>query len=248
MKKYNPKTGNHKGLPRRKSIRLKGYDYSQAGLYFITICCQDRACLFGDVVDGKMILNEAGTMIKTEWLKLPERFKNIELHEYAIMPNHFHGILEIIEATVGAPLVVAQNETAAQNDGNAEKQTGQPQGIAEKQTGQPQGIAEKQTGQPQGIAEKQTGQPQGIAEKQTGQPQGIAPTKTVGDMMDAFKSITTVEYIRGVKTLNWHPFHGKLWQRNYWEHIIRDEHSYQRISKYIFSNPANWSDDKFFPI
>ena len=99
--------GNHKGLPRRKSIRLKGYDYSQAGLYFITICCQDRACLFGDVVDGKMILNEAGTMIKTEWLKLPERFKNIELHEYAIMPNHFHGILEIIEATVGAPLVGA---------------------------------------------------------------------------------------------------------------------------------------------
>ncbi|WP_111611071.1 transposase [Algoriphagus yeomjeoni] len=204
MNKYNRNKGNHKGLPQRKSIRLKGYDYSQAGLYFITICCQHRACLFGDVVDGKMILNAAGTMINTEWLKLPERFKNIELHEYVIMPNHFHGILEIVAATVGATLVVALNETVAQN--------------------------------------------YGITQNQIGQPQGIAPTKTIGDMMDAFKSITTVEYIRGVKTLNWQPFVGKLWQRNYWEHIIRNEQSYQRISKYIINNPSKWSDDKFFPV
>jgi hypothetical protein len=85
----------------------------------------------------------------------------------------------------------------------------------------------------------------GIAENQMGQPQGIAPTKTIGDMMDAYKSITTVNYIRGVKTLNWQPFNGKLWQRNYWEHIIRNEQSYQRISEYIVNNPKEWSDDKF---
>jgi REP element-mobilizing transposase RayT len=191
--KYNPKMGKdqRKGLPQRRSIRLKGYDYSQAGLYFITICCQDRICLFGDVVKGEIILNEAGKMVETEWLNLPDRFKNIELHESVIMPNHFHGILKI----VGVTLVVARNV--------------------------------------------------GIAENQIGQPQGIAPTKTIGDMMDAYKSITTVNYIRGVKTLNWQPFNGKLWQCNYWEHIIRNEQSYRRISVYIINNPKEWSDDKF---
>jgi putative transposase len=63
-------------------------------------------------------------------------------------------------------------------------------------------------------------------------------------MMDAFKSITTVEYIRGVKNLKWLSFNGKLWQRNYWEHIIRDEQSYDRIAEYIINNPAKWSEDK----
>ena len=81
-----------------------------------------------------------------------------------------------------------------------------------------------------------------------GQPQGIAPTntKTLGDIVGAFQSIATVEYIRGVKQLGWQPFNGKLWQRNYWEHIIRDKKSYQRISEYIINNPKNWKDDKFY--
>ena len=83
-------------------------------------------------------------------------------------------------------------------------------------------------------------------EKENGQPQGIAPTKTIGDMMDAFKSITTVEYIRGVKNLGWQPFNGKIWQRNYYEHIIRDEQSYQTISNYIINNPTKWAEDKFY--
>ena len=74
----------------------------------------------------------------------------------------------------------------------------------------------------------------------------VAPTKTIGDMMDAFKSITTVEYIRGVKTLGWPRFDGTLWQRNYYEHIIRDEESYLQISNYILNNPAKWAEDKFY--
>jgi len=119
-----------------------------------------------------MILNDAGKMVETEWLKLTERFRNIELHEYVVMPNHFHGILQIVDRSSSG--------------------------------------------------------------------------KTVGDMMDAFKSITTVEYIRGVKQLRWKPFDGKLWQRNYWEHIIRDDQSYQTISDYIIDNPAKWKADKFF--
>ena len=92
-----------------------------------------------------------------------------------------------------------------------------------------------------------------------GQPQGIAPTgshinaqnentggPTIGDMMDAFKSITTVEYIRNVKNSDWQTFNGRLWQRNYYEHIIRNELSYQTISDYIINNPAKWAEDKFY--
>ena len=93
---YNPFIHN------RKSIRLKGYDYSQAGLYFITICVQNRECLFGKIGNDKIKLNDAGKMIETQWLNLKNRFPNIELHEYIVMPNHFHGILEIV--VLGRPL------------------------------------------------------------------------------------------------------------------------------------------------
>jgi REP element-mobilizing transposase RayT len=249
MNKYNPH------IHHRRSIRLKEYDYAKAGLYFITICCQNKICRFGYVGNGEMILNEAGKVIEKEWINLKTRFPNIELHEYVIMPNHFHAILEI----VGATLVVAQN--------NDNSQIGQPQGIDQNndnsQIGQPQGIAQNdgnsQIGQPKGIAQNdgnsQTGQPQGIAQNdgnsQIGQPQGIAPTdmvknKTIGDMVAAFKSKTTVEYIRGVKALGWQPFDNKLWQRNYYEHIIRNEQSYHTISEYINNNPVKWADDKFY--
>jgi len=86
---------------------------------------------------------------------------------------------------------------------------------------------------------------------QKGQPQGIAPPnaakhKTVGNIVGAFKSIVAVEYIQGIKTLGWQEFDGKLWQRNYHEHIIRNEQSYQNISNYILNNPAKWADDKFY--
>ena len=151
-----------------------------------------------------MILNDSGKMVEHEWLKLPQRFTNIKLHEFVVMPNHFHSIMEI----VGATLVVAQNETGLQPP---------------------------------------TAQPSPAQPPSSGQPQGIAPTgkpKTVGDMVGAFQSIVTVEYIRGVKNLGWEPFNGKLWQRNYWERIIRDEQSYHRIAEYIINNPRNWDNDK----
>ena len=69
--------------------------------------------------------------------------------------------------------------------------------------------------------------------------------KTVGDVLDAFKSITTVAYIRGIKNFGWQPCNAKLWQRNYHEHIIRDEQSYETIASYIVNNPATWNDDIF---
>ena len=124
-----------------------------------------------------MRLNEAGKMIDNEWRKIPERFENVKLNEYIIMPNHFHAIIE----------------------------QGKPQ---------------------------------------EGKPQGISPT--VGDIVGAFKSITTNEYIKKVKSNHWEPFNKRLWQRNYWEHIIRNEKSDQEISEYIISNPQNWLNDSLY--
>jgi len=91
MKNFNP------AQLRRKSIRLKGYDYSQKGAYFITICTQSRKCLFGNIVDGKMVLSKIGEIIANEWSNTPELRPNIELDEFVVMPNHIHGIVVITE-------------------------------------------------------------------------------------------------------------------------------------------------------
>ena len=79
----------------RKLNRLEGYDYSQAGCYFVTICVQDRQCSFGEVIDDRMVLNNAGEIVNARWLWLSGRYDYVELDEYVVMPNHFHGILMI---------------------------------------------------------------------------------------------------------------------------------------------------------
>ncbi|MDA3883826.1 MAG: hypothetical protein PF481_11140 [Bacteroidales bacterium] len=85
-----------------------------------------------------------------------------------------------------------------------------------------------------------------VAHDNNGQPQGIAPTITIGNIIGAFKSITTKAYIYGVKTKHWESFNGNLWQRNYYEHIIRTKQSYNHIFEYIIQNPIMWKDDRFF--
>lgn len=220
----NPKTDNHKGYPNRKSIRLKGYDYSQPGAYLITICTQNRACLFGEIINEKMVLNDAGIMAGNEWVDSPNRFVNIQLDEYIIMPNHFHAILEIV-SIVGATLVVARNANDNRNDTHANN----TRNDIHKNDDTSTNIDRK-------------GQPH-----QNGPPQGIAPTtanNTLGAVVGAFQSIVTVKYIRGVKTKKWIQFDGKLWQRNYWDHIIRNEMELNNIRQYIQNNPKNWRNDK----
>jgi len=170
---------------RRRSIRLKGYDYSQDGLYFVTICVKKGLCLFGNIMDGEMILNSAGELIYQEWLALPERFPQIILDAFQVMPNHFYAIL------------------CVQNPDPPDRERA---------------------------------------------PTRVAPTvATLGDMVGAFKSITTHEYIAGIKELRWEPFPGKLWQRNYYEHIIRNEQALNAIRQYIDNNPANWDADQLHP-
>ena len=93
---YNPEKHH------RRSIRLRDYDYSQAGVYFITLCTQNRKCLFGEISDGQMVLNDAGRVADKCWCDIPVHFPRVELDEWVIMPNHVHGILFIVDITVGA--------------------------------------------------------------------------------------------------------------------------------------------------
>jgi len=79
----------------RRSIRLKSYDYSADGAYFITVCVRNRECLLGEINDGRMILNQYGAVVRNIWEDLPDRLPDIDLDEYAIMPNHFHAIILI---------------------------------------------------------------------------------------------------------------------------------------------------------
>ena len=202
---YDPK------IHHRKSIRLKGYDYSQDGLYFVTICCENKVCRFGNIKDGEMYLNEYGKIAYTQWLKLGERFTNCELDDFQIMPNHMHGIIVLNNPVTQTRLVSknAENNTAgatlavAPNDENNEIIETERAGASPAPTG-----------------------------------------ATLGNIIGAYKSIVANECLKIYKSKNARM--GKLWQRNYYEIIIRNQHSYQRISEYIINNPAKWDSDKFY--
>ena len=153
----------------RKNIRLPYYDYTSKGLYFITICTRHRESFFGDIAGQTLTLNDAGKMLKETWLDIPNRFPFVSIHDFIMMPNHFHAIIEIDHAT----------------------------------------------------------------------------STRLGDIIGAFKSITTNQYINGVRHENWKPFEKRLWQRNYYEHVIRNEKSYLNLSQYIQNNPLSWKEDIF---
>ena len=201
-------------LPQRKSIRLKNYDYSQTGLYFITICIQNKKHLLGTITNNQMILNDAGKMVSIQWFDLLQRFKYIQLHEYVVMPNHFHGII-YIDKCRGESCIRPHDK----NFNN----------IMHTMDSSEHNSGEHNSG-----------------EHNSGEHNSGYGTldDTVGRIVQAFKSITTHEYIHGVKQNHWQPFNKKLWQRNYWEHIIRNKNEYYRISEYIKSNPLKWNDDK----
>ena len=173
---YNP-TIHH-----RRSIRLQGYNYAQAGAYFVTICSQQRAHLFGEIAEGKMLLNECGHIVEQVWHELPQHYANISLAEFVIMPNHIHGVIILTEnisvrAGVGVGFVRA----------------------------------------------------------------GFKPAPTQHGLS---------EIIRGFKTFSARRINQyrnsigvPVWQRNYYEHIIRNDMDYQRIAEYIINNPQRWTED-----
>ena len=169
-------------LVKRRSIRLKEYDYSRAGAYFLTICTHRRQCLLGAMVDGRVILSSIGKIVVEEWLRSAEVRKEIELDAFVIMPNHLHGIVAIH----GGEREIVSNCL------EAERRTIKP--------------------------------------------------KTIGSFVSGFKAAVTVRAneLRGTP--------GKsIWQRNYYEHIIRSEKELNRIREYIENNPLRWQIDRENP-
>ena len=242
---YNP------DIHHRRSIRLKGYDYASEGLYFVTICTQNRECLFGEIKNNEMILNDAGRMVEKWYRKTQEKFPDIICHEMIIMPNHFHCIWENVglhgASAVGAdPCVrplsnnIQSNPCVRPPKQNIEPSTNivieDSDGIKDTHAGNDEHniIEGAHTGAPL--------QNPTLNESDLGEHTG-SPLSMV---VRWFKTMSTNEYIRGVNELGWTPFDRKLWQRNYYEHIIRDDTSLQNIAYYITNNAAHWQEDGFY--
>jgi REP element-mobilizing transposase RayT len=164
----------------RRSIRLKGWDYSNAGAYFVTICSYRKECIFENDSIKQIIVDE--------WFGIPNRFQNARIDEFIAMPNHIHGVIWI--DPVGAGLALPNNGLALPNNKSNTKRG------------------------------------------------GPMPTPTLGDIICAFKSQVVVNINRYRNTIR-HP----VWQRNYYEHIIRNEDELNRIRRYIIENPLKWDED-----
>jgi len=172
----------------RRSIRLKGYDYTQPGAYFVTICTYQRQVLFGEIINGEMVLNTCGEIVSEEWFKTTQIRANIQLHddEFVIMPNHLHGIIWIVETEAGA-----------------------------------------------------TGP---VAPTRNGQFNGPKPG-SIGAIIGQIKSVAAK---RINQTLN--SPGAPVWQRNYFEHIVRNDDELNAIRQYIQNNPHKWELDQDNPI
>lgn len=187
----------------RRSIRLKGYDYSQSGAYFVTICTQNREHLFGDIINGAMHLNDVGAVVQGTWIDLPNRFPTVRLDTFVVMPNHIHGIIILTNnhsVTVGAGLAPPNIHDHGSNHGvpgtcSSNLDSAKFQGTASS-----------------------------------------APP--LGDIIRAFKSISAIAVNR-LLLRSGQP----LWQRNYYERIIRDPDALSNIRRYIKANPQNWAED-----
>jgi len=179
----------------RKRNRLKNFDYSSSGWYFITICTKNRECLFGEIIRGKMVLNMAGLIINKYWLELQNKFKNISLDVYQIMPNHIHGIVIIND--VGNDLRVVPNVDKVRHIGRTL--------------------------------------------------QNIRQQQLLFCIVRWFKTMTTSQYIKGVINNQFSRFNKQLWQKSFYDHVIRNEESLNNIREYIKNNPKKWGKDEENP-
>lgn len=172
----------------RRSLRLKAYDYSQSGAYFITVCAYNRQCLFGGIKDGMVILNESGEIVKKEWQKTGEIRPNIGIDVFIVMPNHLHGII-IIKPVVGAHCNVPLQNKMVQTEKF-----------------------------------------------------GYSTKNSIPTIVKLFKSTATkqINELRRLPAV-------AVWQRNYYEHIIRNEDELNRVRQYIIGNPLQWEYDSENP-
>jgi putative transposase len=193
----------------RHSIRLKGYDYTQPGAYFITVVSHNRESIFGEIVDGEMRLNRYGCITQREWERLPRRFPNIHLDAFIVMPNHIHGIIII----------------------NDDYRTGTAPNRVTKEL---ESLRRAPTTHNRIIMESESPR-HAPTREQFGKP----VPRSIPTIMRSYKSAVT-------QSINIHRLSPGLpvWQRNYYEHIVRDEVELTRIRQYIFDNPLRWEIDR----
>ena len=186
----------------RRSIRLRGFDYSRRGVCFVTVCVQMGDHMFGDVVEGKVRLNAAGQAATQCWLEIPTHFPRVRLDAFIVMPNHLHGIVAI------------------HDDGATLRGDGDTIGVGAQHAAPLRLTRHKSVGRHAS---------RGPA------PAGPRPG-SLGAIVRSFKSATT----KCVNDIRQTPG-GSVWQRNYYDRIIRNDHELYRARRYIVSNPDRWT-------
>lgn len=189
-----------RNLPNRKSIRLKGWDYRNPGLYFITICTKDRQHHFGEIKDDIMGLSVPGSIAWHYWRQIPDHQSNIILDEFVVMPNHLHGILGIASSDAINRVPTAQKQVGSPIYRDPKKDTG---GI-------------------------------------TRQDNPMLYKNHLGRIIRWYKGRCTFE----IRKRDYSDF---AWQSRFYDHIIRNEKSLNRIREYIFNNPLRWQQDRENP-
>ncbi|GAB4520907.1 MAG: transposase [Anaerolineae bacterium] len=234
----------------RRSIRLQGYDYTQNGAYFVTICTHQRAHLFGQVVEGVMVLSDVGQVVQTCWDDIPGHFPMVELDAFVVMPNHLHGIIVITDplssnASVGAQSIApVQPPIAPSQPPDAPVPPPiapiQPPIVSPRPTDASVGAQYIAPVQPPDAPSQLPIAPSHPPVKRGATPNNVAP-HSLGAIVRTFKAAVT-RHIHRLPTPPDHP----IWQRNYHDHIIRHEADLQRIREYIVHNPARWHEDSLF--
>ena len=239
--KYNPQKHH------RRSIRLKGYDYSREGLYFITLCCQNRQHFFGTIKNGEVKLSKAGYIVQEEWERTPDKRPNTALHAYIIMPNHFHAIVEILfsksslEAKGSEPQFAPEKQSPSSAGNKSEfKSPSQTLGAIIR------GFKGASTKRIKEYYFSNNNPPRTGESPFAPSGPGESPFAPSATGESKFRSAPGESPFAPSATgeLPFAPT-DKIWQRNYYEHIIRSERAYHRISEYIKRNPANWEKDNF---
>ena len=208
----------YKNTYRTKSLRLENWDYSRDGAYFVTICTFRRNCNFGKIANNQMVLLPMGIIADILWYEIKHHTKNCELGAFVVMPNHIHGIL-ILKTTTGSTTTNIDSNTTNINVVVDPRHALDLQLLQLLQQPRTPPITEPKISQSIG--------------KNRFQNQG---KNTISSIVGSYKSAVTKHTHRlGYKF---------KWQRNYWEHIIRNENEYYRITEYIKNNPTKWIQDK----
>lgn len=202
----------------RRSIRLKGYDYANPGAYFVTLCTCDRAYWFGKVADGEMRLNALGQVVADTWQWLAVQYPYVELDESIVMPNHFHGILIINPSRRGDSRIRVNNPQTRRGDSL----------IAPTPKISPPPSDSRRIAPTPKISQPSS--------------DDRSKTKSLGRLIGTFKTVSTKQINQIRKTPG-----TPIWQRNYYEHIVRHETRLQQIRQYIVANPVSWQQDHLHP-